>query len=419
MDGDALLLPYPRGMAATVRTALADTPVVSLLGPRQCGKTTLAKSLDPERGYVTLDEDRYFQLATHDPDGFIDRLPGRVTLDEVQRVPALLKSIKRAVDQDRRPGRFLLTGSANLLLLPGVSDSLAGRMEVVTLHPLAEAEKNRGGGDFLGRLLAGELRWEAIVAEEGAMLTPGMPRRLIEGGYPEPLTRSPERARQWHRHYVQSIVERDVQDIAKVKDGNEVRRLLEILALRTGTLLNASGLSKDLGLHRGTVDHYLAVLERLYLVRFLAGWHRNSAKRLIKAPKVHLLDSGLAAALAGFTSEDWLHRRQDMGRLLETFVVQQFHAQAGWTDPDLRFWHYRDKDQVEVDLVITRGDKTWGVEIKASRSVHPADGKGLDRLAAQCGRDFQGGCVLYDGPDILPIPGSRHVAVPLAKLWDL
>ena len=149
------------------------------------------------------------------------------------------------------------------------------------------------------------------------------------------------------------------------------------------------------------------------------GWRRNSAKRLIKSPKIHFVDSGLAAVLAGLSSTDWMDRRQDMGRLLESFVIQQVHAQAAWTDPDLRFWHYRDKDQVEVDLVITRGDTTWGIEVKASRSVGSGDGKGLDRLAAQCGKDFQGGCVLCDGTEILPIPGSDHVAVPLAKLWEM
>lgn len=410
---------YPRHMAKAVRTALADTPVVCLLGPRQCGKSTLAQAIEPGRAYVTLDEDRYFQLATHDPDGFVTRLPQTVILDEVQRVPALMTSIKRAVDRDRKPGRFLLTGSADLLLVPGLSDSLAGRMEIVNLQPLTEAEKKRHEGDFLRAFLAGELRWGTIVAEGDGMLSPDLPRRIVEGGFPEPLTRTAERARQWHRQYVKSIIERDVQDIAKVKDGRELARLLEIMALRTGTLLNASGLSKDLGLHRGTVDHYLAILEKLFLVRPLAGWHRNSAKRLIKSPKMHLVDSGLAAALAGLSVDDWMGRRQDMGRLLETFVVQQVHAQAGWTDPDLRFWHYRDKDQVEVDLVVTLGEKTWGIEVKASRSVSVGDGKGLDRLAAQCGKDFQGGCVLYDGGDILPIPNSPHVAVPLAKLWNM
>jgi len=408
-------LRYPRYLASAVRDALADTPVVCLLGPRQCGKTTLARSLEPNRTYITLDDSNFLHIATTDPDGFVDRLPPQVILDEIQRAPALLVAIKRVVDRDRQPGRFLLTGSADLLLLPGVSESLAGRMEILHLQPLTEAEKSRSGGDFLRMLLSGELRESMILGDSDHV--PDVIRRMLAGGYPEPLSRPPGRARQWHRQYVKSIIERDVQDIANIRDGRELGRLLELLALRTGTLLNASGLSKDLGLHRGTVDHYLAILERLFLVRSLPGWHRNAGKRLIKSPKLHVVDSGLAGTLAGLTVDDWLARREDMGRLLESFVIQQLHAQATWTDPDLRFWHYRDKDQVEVDLVITRGEKVWGVEVKASRTVGARDGKGLDRLAEQCGADYQGGCILYDGRDVLP--AGKHLAVPLRKLWEL
>ncbi len=409
---------YPRTLAVALRTALADTPVVCLLGPRQCGKTTLAKTVESDRAYVTLDEESYLNTATQDPDGFVDRLPKRVILDEVQRAPGLLTAIKRSVDRDRRPGRFLLTGSADLLLLPGVSESLAGRMEIIPLQPLTESEKERNDGHFLRAFLAGEFR-ESMMLGEGDEVSLDLPIRIVGGGFPEPLTRTPVRARQWHRQYLKSIIERDVQDIAKVRDANELGRLLELLALRSASLLNTNGLSRDLGLHRGTVDQYLSILERLFLVRLLPGWHRNTSKRLIKAPKIHLIDSGLAATLADLSAPDWLSRRDRMGHLLESFVVQQIHAQAAWTDPDLRFWHYRDKDQVEVDLVMTRGEKVWGVEVKASRSVDRNDGKGLDRLAAQCGADFQGGCVLYDGRDVLPIPGSPHLAVPLRMLWDL
>jgi hypothetical protein len=415
---DAENLRYPRALERSLREALADTPVVCLLGPRQCGKTTLAKAAEKDRAYITLDEANYHRAAIEDPDGFVDRLPARVTLDEVQRAPGLLPAIKRSVDRDRRPGRFLLTGSANLLLLPGVSESLAGRMEIIPLQPLTESEKEFRVGDFLRSFLDGSIHSSVMLGEDNDF-SPDLPLRLIAGGYPEPLTRSPVRARQWHRQYLNSIIERDVQDIARVKDGRELGRLLEMLALRTACLLNVNGLSKDLGLHRGTVDQYLSILERLFLIRSLPGWHRHPAKRLVKAPKIHLVDSGLAATLADLSAGDWLSRRELMGHLLESFVVQQIHAQAAWTDPDLRFWHYRDKDQVEVDLVITRGEKVWGIEIKASRSVDRHDGKGLDRLADQCGGDFQGGCVLYDGRDILPIGGSRHPAVPLRKLWEL
>ena len=256
---------------------------------------------------------------------------------------------------------------------------------------------------------------EILAARETA--GPSLPERLVAGGYPDPLTRSPARARQWHRQYLKSIIERDVQDVAHVKDGHELARLLELLALRSAELLNASNLSQDLGLHRETVDHNLTVLERLFLVRRLQAWHRNSAKRLIKSPKVYLLDCGLAATLADLKADDWLGKRDRMGHLLESFVIQQIIAQAAWTDPDLRFWHYRDKDQVEVDLVITRGTKTWGVEVKAASTLGLKEGKGLKRLADQCGSDFKEGILFYGGKDTFRLGDTPFFAVPLSKLW--
>ena len=413
---DAHLSLFHRSLAPVLGEALADTPVVCLIGPRQSGKTTLVQQLASERAFVSLDEHNYYRNAGADPDGFVVSLPEAVTLDEIQRVPALLTAIKRSVDQNRRPGRFLLTGSANLLLVPTVTESLAGRMEMAQLHPLSESEKERRPGRFLGDLLNGML--EPGVRPEAEPSGPSLPERLVAGGFPEPLTRAPARARQWHRQYLRSIIERDVQEVARVRDARELARLLELLALRSAELLNTLNLASILGLHRETVDHYIAVLERLFLVRRLPAWNRNPAKRLVKAPKVHLLDSGLAATLAGLSAADWLGRRDRMGRLLESFVVQQLIAQATWTEPDLRFWHYRDKDLVEVDVVLTRGSRTWGVEVKAAGTVGPGDGQGLMRLAARCGEDFEFGVLLYAGRDRLRLGNERLLAVPLSELWE-
>ena len=399
-----------------VEEALADTPVVCLLGPRQSGKTTLTQQLAPGRAFISLDEPTYHRMATEDPAGLVANLPDAVTVDEVQRAPGLLPAIKHTVDRDRRPGRFLLTGSANLLLAPTVTESLAGRMEVVQLHPLTESEKARRPGRFLSALLAGGL--EPGVRPGGPHAGSSLAERLVAGGYPEPLTRTPRRARQWHRQYVHSILERDVRDVARVRDAHEIGRLLELLALRSGELFNASRLAGDLGLRRETAEHYVAVLERLFLVRRLPAWRRNPALRLVTAPKVHLLDSGLAATLAGLTVDHWLSARDRMGHLLESFVVQQLAAQAAWTDPDVRLWHYRDKDQAEVDVVVTRGSKTWGIEVKAAAAVASGAGRGLARLADRCGGDFEQGVLFYAGRDILPLGGSRMLAVPFSELWE-
>lgn len=406
---------YHRPLGPAIVAALADTPVVCLLGPRQSGKTTLARQLAAGRTFVSLDDHAYLQAAVADPAGFVESLPDEATLDEVQRAPDLLPAIKLAVDRNRRPGRFLLTGSANLLLLPKVAESLAGRIEVARLQPLTEAEKARSDGGFVRDVLAGALK-PAVRAEAAG--EPTLLERLVAGGYPEPLTRTPARARQWHRQYLRSIIERDVQDVARVKDADELARLLELLALRSAQLLNTSHLASDLGLRRETVERYLSVLERLFLVRRLPAWHHRAARRLVKAPKVHLLDTGLAATLADLTAADWLAARDRMGHLLESFVVQQLIAQAGWTDPDLRFWHYRDKDGVEVDVVMTRGRKVWGVEVKAARTLASGDGRGLARLAHRCGANFAQGILLYAGDSTLPLPDKRMLAVSLRELWE-
>lgn len=407
--------PYiPRLLRNQVLEALADTPVVCLLGPRQVGKSTLAQRLEPERTYISLDDANLLQTAKIDAQGFIESLPERVIIDEVQRAPELLLAIKSTVDKNRQPGRFLLTGSANLLLLPQAQDSLAGRMEVIYLHPLTEQEKRLSNSSLLSQLINKEITPQ-IVADA----TPLAPTAevLCQGGYPEPNRRTPARARQWYRQYTNAIVQRDVEDIAAVQDKDSLLLLIEIVASRTASLLNISSLSKDLGLDRSTINKYLGILERLFLMHQLPAWHRNHSKRLIKSPKIHLVDTGLSAALARLTPDQWLTDAERFGALLESHVVEQLIAQAGWLEDDLRFYHYRDKDQVEIDLVIERGQQVWGVEVKRSASIQPKDTNGLAKFAAQVGKNFQGGMLIYTGNHCLKLPLAGCLAVPINMLW--
>ncbi len=407
----------PRGLYPALVEALQDTPVVCLLGPRQSGKSTLAQRLADDRVYIDLDDDDLAQTALADPSGFVRGLPEKVTLDEVQRVPELLRAIKVAVDKDRRPGRFLLTGSANLLLLPRASESLAGRMEILRLHTLTESEKMERPGRFLEIFLERGLTPE--IRKTASNVPLDIPQRLLAGGYPEIRTRSPQRARAWHRNYLQTLFERDVPEVANLRDSSQLGALLKRLALYSGSLLNRSALGRELGMDRETVNHYVDVLERLFLLRLLPAWHRNRGKRLVKSAKPHVTDSGLICSLMDLRVEDWNARRRDFGHALESFVIQQLVAQSGWTDPALQFHHYRDRDQVEVDCVIERGRNVWGVEVKTARSVKDADFSGLKKLADQAGKDFQTGIVLYTGDSVLPSGDKRLMAVPISKLWEL
>ena len=405
----------PRLIEPAIRTALADTPVVCVVGPRQSGKTTLVRNMEASRAFYSLEQDTHYRFASSDPDGFVASLPDYACLDEVQRVPALFHALKTSVDEDRRPGRFLLTGSANPLLIPKASESLAGRMEIVQLQPLTEAEKAQKPGRFLSDFL--DNGFKPRIKPKAAPSKPALEERLVAGGYPEALARAPDRSRQWHRQYLRSLIERDVKEASRIRGAHDLGRLVKLLALRTGQLLNVSNLASDTGLHRSTIEHYIAVLERIFLVRCLPAWHSNAGRRLFKSPKIHFLDSGLAATLVNLTVDNWNDDRDRMGHLLESFVLQQLIAQAAWSDPDLNFWHYRDRAQVEVDAVLTRGRKTWGIEIKAAASLKSSAGRGLTRLADLIGKDFVRGVILYNGQDIIPMKDKRIFAVPLSELW--
>lgn len=407
--------PYlPRLIRNRVLEALADTPVVCLLGPRQVGKSTLAKHLEPERTYISLDDSSLLSVAKQDAVGFIDSLPEHVIIDEVQRAPELLLAIKTVVDRSQQPGRFLLTGSANLLLLPQVQDSLAGRTEVIYLHSLTEQEKRLSNTTLLNLLINGNITPQTV--SDSVPLAPAA-EVLCEGGYPEPNRRTPQQARQWYRQYTNAIVQRDVEDIAAIQDKDSMLILIELLASRTASLLNISSLSKELGIDRSTVNKYLGVLERLFLVHQLPAWHRNHSKRLIKTPKLHLVDTGLSAALARLEPSQWLTDAERFGALFESHVVEQLIAQAGWMDADLRFYHYRDKDGVEVDLVIERGHEIWGVEVKRAASIQTKDVNGLAKFAEQAGKRFQGGIIVYTGRHCLKLSVPGCFAVPVGMLW--
>lgn len=398
---------------ASLQASLSDTPVVLLQGPRQCGKTTLARKVTASSGYgyLSFDDDNLVRAARADPLGFVSDLPPRVVLDEIQRVPELFTSLKLAVDRDRRPGRFLLTGSADVLLLPKLADSLAGRLEVIRLHPLSQVELSQQPAGFLNALFAADFPMQAC-ARMGLKLA----ERVVAGGFPAALCRQPARRRAWYQGYVQTLVQRDVRDLARIAALDVMPRLLELAAGQTAHLFNVSELAGPFGLSRPTVRDYLTLLERVFLVDVLPPWHLRHISRLVKTPKLHLGDTGVAAALLRVDAPALHANRTLLGQLLETFVFQELRRQASAEPGATAFYHFRNRDDHEVDIVLEQGERLAGVEVKASGTVRAEDFRGLRKLQEIVGERFACGVVLYDGEASLRF-GPGLFALPMQNLW--
>lgn len=407
---------YPRYAEKPLAEALSDSPAVLVHGPRQCGKTTLARLVGDSLGYdyISFDDDVARAAATADPAGFVAGLPERSILDEVQRVPALFTALKQEIDRRRVPGRFLLTGSSQVLLLPSLSDSLAGRMEVLRLHPLSQNEIHGGVPNFLDDLFRG--RFQTATTNR---LGDELAERIVAGGYPAALERPTARRRaNWYRNFVETQLQRDVRDMSRISALDALPRLLSAAASQTARLYNLSDLAAPFQLSRPTIGDYVELLERLFLVERLPPWHSNRLSRLVKTPKLHIGDTGLGCALLGISPVALAQDRTFFGQLLETFVLQELKRQSICQEHPLSFFHYRDKDQTEVDVVIERGaSAVAGVEVKASATVTTSDFRGLHKLKKTTGDRFACGVVLYDG-EIASSFGDGMFAVPIRSLCE-
>ena len=404
---------YQRFVERRAEEALADTPVVLIVGPRRAGKTTLVRKMgDAGRTYITLDDLTTLDAAQSDPVGFIRGLDQAI-IDEIQRAPDLLLAIKKTVDEDYRPGRFLLTGSANVLTLPRVADSLAGRMETIQMLPLARAEVTGKTPRFLERLFDGKLQGDqtAIVGEDLVKL-------VLVGGFPEAISRENERRRQdWTRSYLTSVLTRDLRDIADIEKLTELPKFVRLLAEHSGQLVNYSQFGGSINVSHKTGQRYVALLEQVFLVSTLQPWYTNALKRIAKTPKLHFLNSGLLATTRGLSFDRVKANRGEFGALLESFVFSEVLKLMTGSDLRLTPYHFRDQQMHEVDIVLERDDgMIVGIEVKAAATVKSGDFAGLRTLAEACKDRFAFGVVLYDSTDLVPF-GDKLAAAPLSSLW--
>lgn len=408
---------YPRHLAERARAALADTPVLLLNGPRQSGKSTLAHLLIAEghRGtYVSLDDPIALDTARRDPDGFIGGFGDAVVIDEVQQAPDLFRAIKNAVDQRRTPGRFLLTGSADVLLLPRVAESLAGRMEILTLWPLAQSEIERKSSRFIDSVFStGPLRLPAIAEPKSDLI-----ERALTGGYPEAVERKrPDRRSAWFRSYLTTLLQRDVRDVADVEHLTAIPVLLALLAARAMTTLNMAEISRASGIPHRTLIRYVGVLETVFLVRRIQAWSGNLSQRLVRHPKLMLPDTGLLGQLQGVDPQRFSNDETLAGPLLENFVASELLKAIEWSSTRSSLYHFRTGGGEEVDLVLERPNgEVVGVEVKARAKVTGADLKGLRALAAAAKRKFRRGVVLHTGRESIAL-GDELYAAPMTALW--
>jgi uncharacterized protein len=405
----------PRKAAVRVADALQDTRAVLVVGPRQAGKTTLVKNfVTPEMPYVTLDDPLTLSAAKSDPVGFIRGLPAAV-IDEIQRAPELMLAIKEQVDRHPAPGRYLMTGSANVMALPKIADSLAGRLATVALLPFAQAEIEGSSGTFLDRIFAGEQP-----NADASAVGPDLIERVMRGGYPEVQTRkTASRRTAWHEDYLALILDRDVRDIANIDQLEKLPRLVSMLGEHAGELLNVLSLTSPLGLSSLTVRKYITVLERMFLLRVLPPWHSNKLSRLIKTPKLHFLDSGLLASVRGDSSPSFKDDKTRFGALLETFAFSELLKSASWSNTRYSVSHFRTKDKEEVDLVLedSRG-RIVGIEIKAAATLRSKDFRGLHMLQEAAGEKFVRGLVLHDHDRVTP-HSEKIQAAPISALWRM
>ena len=398
--------------------ALNVSPVVFLNGPRQAGKSTLVQSIAKKHypaEYVTFDSTTQMAAAANSPESYLKERKGALIIDEVQLVPEIFRALKVVVDELRLDhpklkGRFLLTGSANIMALPKLSDPLVGRMSVLTLYPLAASEALSGNGHFIERLFNKDFETDASKQK----LTEVM--RLAT--YPEISGSEKLERTTWFDGYLTTILQRDVRALAEIEKLSTLPNLLRILANRAGGLVNDADIARDAGLNPVTSRNYKTLLKMLFLTFELSPWSRNIGKRFVKSPKGYMSDTLLLCHLMQYELSDLEQNRPELfGHVLENFVATELLKLMTFQNEKMDLYHFRTSDNKEVDFVLEKSNgQLAAIEVKQRDSVSKADFKGLEELQSLAGHDFICGIVLYRGRDVVPF-GQNLWAVPVSNLW--
>ncbi|MFH1644382.1 MAG: ATP-binding protein [bacterium] len=412
---------FKRHLKPKILQAIEFMPVILLRGARQTGKTTLVKSIEKSEiklnyNYLTFDHLPTLMAAKDDPVSFISRIKKPVILDEIQRVPELFLPIKSDVDENRIPGRYFLTGSADPLLIPKLGDSLAGRMRLLTLWPLSQGEIEDKEETFLDKAFN---QIPFSTSKKLSSSKQNLLSRIIKGGYPAPLLMKNETQRHdWFNDYVSLVLQKDILDLSKIENITQIPNIMMLLASRVGALLNTEEISRSIKLSSMTLQRYLDLLKTLFLIYLLPPWNKNLGKRLVKSPKVYLNDTALQLYLLNIDLDRLIKDQNLIGKVVENFVVLELLKQISWSDINIEIFHYRDYSNYEVDIILEGpGGDLVAIEIKSSQTISGDDFKGLKKFQEISGTKFIQGILLYTGETILPF-GDKLTAVPISALWQ-
>jgi len=410
---------YQRYIANPIIEALKDTPVIVINGARQTGKSTLCRQLVEEGNFdgqiMTMDDPTTLTAAQVDPLGFLQDLSPHAIIDEVQRAPELFLSIKKLIDENRKGRRLILTGSADVMVLPQVADSLAGRIEIHNLWPLSQTEIVGKRSRFLNTLVESEgpfrsykHNWKDII------------EAVQTGGYPEALQRESEaRKAKWFESYIGAVLQKDIRNLANIEGLTQIPNILQLIGTRIGSTVNFSDIARLSVVKNTTLQRYMALLEHVFLILKIPAWIPNIEGQFVKSPKVFLNDTGLLCHLRGESVDSLIANRTTAGAFLENFIVMEIIKQLSWSGLFLKPYHFSIHSGAEVDLVLEdRKKQLYGIEIKSTASVSQNDFKGLKRLAEIAGKKFKKGIVLYSGENTIGGFGENLQAVPLSAVWS-